>query len=151
MFWPRRILCRFGLKFFPWSKAAKVEPHLSDIIISSHAWSGRGVTCGYAGFGGGLTGDGSAEDARLVFPCSPQPMKTLEGNTFPSARPGDTLTPGKAWVNTKDKATGWGRGALGRGGCQCVEGSVGRCSEPWQPCASVNVEAALIAIQLSLH
>lgn len=55
-----------------------------------------GVTCGYAGFRGGLTGAGSAEDARLVFPCSPRPMKTLEDNTFPSAKPADTVTPGKA-------------------------------------------------------
>lgn len=59
------------------------------------------VTCGYAGFRegvgkGGLKGAGSAEDARLVFPCSPQPMKTLEDNAFPSAKPADMVTPGKA-------------------------------------------------------
>lgn len=42
VFRPRRMLCHFGLEFVPWSKAAKVEPHLSDIIISSHSWSRRG-------------------------------------------------------------------------------------------------------------
>lgn len=45
---------------------------------------------------GWLNRGGSAEDARLVFPCSPQPMKTLEDNTFPSSKPGDTVTPAKA-------------------------------------------------------
>lgn len=58
---------------------------------------------------------GTTEDARLLFPCSPQPMKTLENGTFPSAKPGDTATPGKAWVNTKDKAMGQEGG--GGGGC----------------------------------
>ncbi len=60
---------------------------------------------------------GTAEDAQLLFPCSPQPMKTLENDTFPSAKPGDTATSGKAWVNTKGKATGW-EGGGGVGGCE---------------------------------
>lgn len=40
-------------------------------------------------------------------------MKTLENGTFPSAKPGDTVTPGKAWVNTKGKAVGWEGGGGG--------------------------------------
>lgn len=69
--------------------------------------------------GGGLSSPrgGTAEDARLLFPCSPRPMNRLENGTFPSAKPGDTATPGKAWVNTKGKATGWEGGGGGGGGC----------------------------------
>lgn len=56
---------------------------------------------------------GTTEDARLRFPCSPphtpptapQPGKTLENGTFPSATLGDTATPGKAWVNTRGMST----------------------------------------------
>lgn len=67
------------------------------------------------GVGVVLPGDGSTEDARLLFPCSHQPMKTLENGTFPSAKPSDMLTQRRARVNTKDKAMGLGGG--GDGGC----------------------------------
>lgn len=42
---PKRIFCHFGLKFFPWNEAAKVRPHLSDIIISSHVRSRTFYMC----------------------------------------------------------------------------------------------------------
>ncbi len=63
--------------------------------------------------GGPLLGVGPQRMPKLLFPCSPQPMKTLENGTFPSAKPGDTVTPGKAWVNTKGKAVGWEGGGGG--------------------------------------
>lgn len=65
---PKRILCHFGLKFFPWNEAAKVKPHLSDIIISSHVRSRTFYMCwswfrtgwmwqaGAGKWGGGLQG-----------------------------------------------------------------------------------------------
>lgn len=69
------------------------------------------VTCG----GGGVWGSSKLwrMPSFFFFPCSPQPMKTLENGTFPSAKPGETVTPGKAWVNTKGKAMEAERGGWG--------------------------------------
>lgn len=47
------------------------------------------------GFAGSSTPSGTTEDARLLFPCTPEPMKTLENDTFPSAKLGDMATSGK--------------------------------------------------------
>lgn len=78
----------------------------SNAAFGELKWGGEGE------MGGSSARGGTKEDARLLFPCSPQPVKTLENGTFPSAKLGDTVTPGKAWVNTKGKAMSW---AWGRG------------------------------------
>lgn len=58
------------------------------------------VGCGRSGevgweVAGSSTPSGTTEDARLLFPYTPEPMKTLENDTFPSAKLGDTATSGK--------------------------------------------------------
>lgn len=43
--YPRGYFVTLVLKFFPWNEAAKVKPHLSDIIISSHVRSRTFYMC----------------------------------------------------------------------------------------------------------
>lgn len=56
-------------------------------------WQERGSWVG--GVAGSSTPSGTTEDARLLFPYTPEPMKTLENDTFPSAKLGDMATSGK--------------------------------------------------------
>lgn len=88
-------------------------------------------------WGGYCVWGGTAEDARLLFPCSPQPMKTLENGTFPSAKADDTATPGKAWVNIESKAV-----AAGAVGCGGLGGRLRGSVEMFQICLAVWYESS---------